>query len=513
MKVVIWLILGLLLNVLDAKEVNSDQVKVAYVYNFLKHTTWQNESKFSEYNLLVVSKNENLKNMFSMLSSRKLLEDKKIRVFFYDGGKPPQNLQAIYVDNENSPLYEKFFHDYESGNVLLISDDYKDKQKVMINLVQSGNLITFEINKPNLINRYLLVSPDLILLGGTEIDVAKLYKSSQNELKEQKETIADLNKKIKERNTELTEKISAIEVQKKGLIEQQAKIDSQNKIIAQQLQSINDQQDTIDSQQREADDIRKNIDQQKEKLSAGEKKIAEKEGVFKFLLKSHQQKQQDITRANEELAHLNQEIEKEKENLVEKEGVISTQKGVIGILLVLFAIIAVLIRHVLKQNGLLNALSQTDPLTGLYNRRVVMERISSEVQKYNRYETPLSILFMDVDHFKNINDSYGHDKGDRVLKLIGSLMHQHTRDTDVCVRWGGEEFMILAINTDLENSLKLAEHFRSIIENFDFHLGITVTVSIGVSAMQKGQEKEELIKAADKALYAAKAGGRNRISS
>ena len=100
-------------------------------------------------------------------------------------------------------------------------------------------------------------------------------------------------------------------------------------------------------------------------------------------------------------------------------------------MLVLFGIIAFLIRYVVKQNGLLNALSRTDPLTGLLNRRVLMERMDQEVQKYNRYQTPFSILFIDVDHFKMINDTFGHDKGDRVLKLIGSLMNQHTRSTDV----------------------------------------------------------------------------------
>ncbi len=380
----------------------------------------------------------------------------------------------------------------------------------MINLTQNGNMITFEINKPNLINRSLMISPDLILLGGTEIDVAKLYKSSQNELKEQKETISELNKKIKERNIELSEKISAIELQKQGLIEQQLKIDSQNGIIAQQLQSINDQQNTITSQQAEA--IHKNIDLQKEQLRIGEKQVTEKADAFTLLFKSHQDKQDEITKANEELEQLNIEIKKQNENLVKKEGVISTQKGVIAILLVLFAVIIVLVHRVVKQNGLLNALSQTDPLTGLYNRRVLMDKLHNEVQKYNRYETPLSILFMDVDHFKKINDTYGHDKGDRVLKLIASLMNQHTRDTDICVRWGGEEFMILAINTDLENSIKLAEHFRSIVEKFDFHLETNVTVSIGIASMQKAQDKEELIKLADNALYKAKASGRNCIS-
>lgn len=511
MRVFIWIILGLLLSTLNAKEISRDQVKTAYVYNFLKHTAWQNESKFSEYNLLVVSQNENLKNMFLMLSSRKLLKDKKIKVFFYSDGKLPKNLQAVYVDSENLPLYEKFFHDFESDNVLLISDDYKDKQKVMINLVQNGNMITFEINKPNLINRSLQISPDLILLGGTEIDVAKLYKSSQNELKEQKETVAELNKKIKEKNGELSEKINAIEIQKKGLLEQQAKINAQNTIITQQLQSIKSQENIIVSQQAEVNTIQENIKQQKEKLSIEEKKIAEKTDAFQYLLKSHEEKKQAILDANQELAQLNEEIEKQKQNLVEKEGVISTQKGVIAILLVLFGIIALLIRYVMKQNSLLNALSQTDPLTGLLNRRVLMEKMENEVQKYNRYETPFSILFIDVDHFKMINDQYGHDKGDRVLKLIGSLMNQHTRATDVCVRWGGEEFMVLAVNTDLDNGLKLAEHLRAMIENYDFEIGVTVTVSIGVATIENGQKKEDLIAKGDAALYVAKESGRNRI--
>ncbi|WP_298693662.1 YfiR/HmsC family protein [uncultured Sulfuricurvum sp.] len=511
MRIIIGLILGVLLGLSEAKEINSDQVKVAYVYNFLKHTTWQNEVKFTEYNLLVVSKNDNLKNMFSMLSSRKLLNDKKIKVYFYDGTKLPANLQAIYTDSENGALYEKFFREYESQNVLLISDEYKDKQKVMINLIRNGDMIAFEINKPNIINRSLQISPDLILLGGTEIDVAKLYKSSQNELKEQKETVAELNRKIKEKNGELAEKIAAIEIQKKGLIEQQSKIDAQNRIIAQQLQSINDQQNTIASQQTEVDTILKNIEVQKEKLQNEEKKIAEKEDVFKYLLKSHDEKQAAITQAKEELEQLNTQIARQKKNLVEKEGVISTQKGVIAILLVLFGVIAVLIRYVVKQNALLNALSQTDHLTGLYNRRVLLDRMENEIQKFTRYGTPFSMLFIDVDHFKTINDSYGHDKGDRVLKLIASLMNQHTRDTDVCVRWGGEEFMILAANTDLDKSLKLAENFRELVEAFDFHLDANVTISIGVAAIEPGQNKDELIKNADNALYMAKESGRNCV--
>jgi len=511
MRTLIWFILALLLSTLSAKEVNSDQVRVAYVYNFLKHTNWQNESQFQDYDLLVVSKNQNLKNMFLMLSSRKLLNDKKIKVSFYDGKKSPKNIQAIYVDSESAELYEKLFNEYESYNVLFISDEYKDKQKVMINLIPNGEIVGFELNKANIINRSLQVSPDLVLLGGSEIDVAKLYKSSQNELKEQKETVAGLSKKIKERNSELAEKIAAIELQKTELIAQESKIGLQNAMITKQLQAINDQKNTIISQQVEVDNIYKNIDKQKAKLLIEEQKIAEKEKILKTLLASHYAKQQEINNANKELERLNKEIVLQKKNLVQKEGIISTQRGAIGALLFLFSIIILLVLYVVKQNKLLNTLSQTDTLTGLLNRRALMEKINAEVLKYNRYAIPFSILFIDLDHFKMINDSYGHDKGDRVLKIIASLMNQHTRDTDICVRWGGEEFMILATNTDLDNAIKLGENFRSIIENYDFNLGRKVTVSIGVSTMKKGLDKDMLVKVADNALYIAKENGRNSI--
>lgn len=511
MRVFIWFFLALFLSTLSAKEVNSDQVKVAYVYNFLKHTNWQNESQFQDYELLVVSKNQNIKNMFLMLSSRKLLNDKKIKVTFYDGKKPSNNIQALYVDSDSSALYEKLFNEYESDDVLFISDEYKDKQKVMINLIPNGEIVGFEINKANILNRSLHVSPDLVLLGGTEIDVAKLYKTSQNELKEQKETVAGLNQKIKERNSELAEKTAALEFQKTELSAQQTKITLQNAMLAKQLQAINDQKNTISAQQLEVDEIHKNIDIQKEKLLVEEQKIAEKEKILSVLLASHQAKQQEINQAIDDLERLNQEIEMQKKRLIQKEGVISTQRGAIGGLLVLFTIIIVLVAYVIKQNKLLNALSQTDTLTGLLNRRVLMEKLNAEVLKFNRYATPFSILFIDVDHFKMINDSYGHDKGDRVLKIIASLMNQHTRDTDICIRWGGEEFMILATNTDLDNGVKLAENFRTIIENYDFHLGKKVTVSIGVSSMQNGLTAEGLIKTADNALYIAKENGRNSV--
>mgnify|MGYP003587167662 FL=1 len=161
--------------------------------------------------MLVVSKNETLNNMFSMLASRKQLKDKNLEVLIYDENKSYKNIQVVYVDSSFSEVYEKLFFEFEKQNALFISDEYKNQKQVMINLLKNEAKINFEINKANILNRSLEISPNLILLGGTQIDVAKLYKSSQDELKEQKETILSLNQRIKEKNSELISKIDSIE--------------------------------------------------------------------------------------------------------------------------------------------------------------------------------------------------------------------------------------------------------------------------------------------------------------
>lgn len=494
-----------------AKEVNVDQVKAAYVYNFLKHTNWPNESSLYQYHIAVVSKNENLKNMFLMLSSRKTLNDKKIKVTFYDGKSLPKDIQALYVDDQSAPLYDKFFNEYEKEDVLLISDGYKDKQKVMINLFENENMVTFEINKANILNRSLKVSPDLVLLGGSEIDVAKLYKSSQNELREQKETIAGLSKKIKESNEELAEKIASIEKQKHAMVEQQRKIDTQNSLIKEQLLSINEQKKTIVTQQNELEAIHQEIVVQKERLLAEEQTIKAKEAVLKQLANSTVSKQREIDEAQTELELLNREIETKNEKIVQKEGVISTQRGAIAVLSVLFGIIVILGWYVIKQNKMLHALSQTDPLTGLFNRWVFMERAALSLQEYDRYHHPFTLLLIDVDHFKSINDTYGHNDGDKVLRKIAELIRTKTRDTDLCVRWGGEEFMIIATHTDRDNGAALAKNLQQSVASYSFGIPTPVTISIGVASVMKGDSIESIVKAADTALYRAKEEGRNRV--
>ncbi|MDP1784823.1 MAG: GGDEF domain-containing protein, partial [Sulfuricurvum sp.] len=128
-----------------------------------------------------------------------------------------------------------------------------------------------------------------------------------------------------------------------------------------------------------------------------------------------------------------------------------------------------------------------------------------------RYERPLSVLLLDIDHFKLINDRFGHLIGDEVLKAFSALLSKQIRDSDVVARWGGEEFVILLPDTSLSSAIKMAEALRQRIEVNVFETVKNLTCSIGVAEFNPVEEADDLLQRADEKLYGAKNGGRNRI--
>lgn len=156
-----------------------------------------------------------------------------------------------------------------------------------------------------------------------------------------------------------------------------------------------------------------------------------------------------------------------------------------------------------------------DPLTSLYNRRYLDETLDREVARARREGHPLSVVMLDVDHFKMLNDSYGHPAGDEVLKALAKLLQTETRAEDVVSRWGGEEFLVLLPSMPLEKAQERAEYWRSRLEQHTFNFGnfsLSVTASFGVSGYpHHGKTPDELTRAADASLYRAKHNGRNRV--
>ncbi len=171
-----------------------------------------------------------------------------------------------------------------------------------------------------------------------------------------------------------------------------------------------------------------------------------------------------------------------------------------------------------RSNRLLMELAQTDPLTRLCNRRSLTEMLENEMNRCLRNLAPCSLIMCDIDHFKQVNDEYGHQAGDDVLVKVADLLREQLRPYDLAARYGGEEFCLVLPETNLPHATEVAERIRQEIQGYRFtgNLGtLKLTISLGVATISGHRElsQDELIRMADEALYLAKHNGRNRVET
>lgn len=159
----------------------------------------------------------------------------------------------------------------------------------------------------------------------------------------------------------------------------------------------------------------------------------------------------------------------------------------------------------------LEMLASTDPLTSLFNRRKFDELLAYEVERNQRYRINLSLIMCDIDHFKQINDKFGHAVGDQALVTFSNKITENIREVDIFARWGGEEFMILMPNVSIDNACSVAEKLRKIIANTNIKKVGALTASFGVTHYNNGDTVESFVKRVDEFLYQAKQQGRNTV--
>jgi diguanylate cyclase (GGDEF)-like protein len=160
------------------------------------------------------------------------------------------------------------------------------------------------------------------------------------------------------------------------------------------------------------------------------------------------------------------------------------------------------------------SVADKDPLTGLATRRYIDEELEGMLSRHETSGVPISVLFLDIDHFKRVNDNWGHAVGDDVLRAVSRLMVIHLRDSDTCVRYGGEELVAVLPNCDLESAVRTADRLRREIRDHawdSYGEELAVTASMGVATARPGESCADWLKRADTALYAAKNGGRDRV--
>ena len=172
-------------------------------------------------------------------------------------------------------------------------------------------------------------------------------------------------------------------------------------------------------------------------------------------------------------------------------------------------------QHILQDlNESLKIASTQDPLTGLFNRRLMLDRLQNEAALTKRRHNVFSVLMMDIDHFKKVNDTWGHHAGDNALRLIASALKMALRSSDICARWGGEEFLVLLPDTGADGGQEIANRLLIAIRGLripEMALDQNLTISIGLAQHQGDDDLGETLQRADRALYAAKAQGRDGI--
>ncbi|VXC43904.1 GGDEF domain-containing protein [Pseudomonas sp. 9Ag] len=162
----------------------------------------------------------------------------------------------------------------------------------------------------------------------------------------------------------------------------------------------------------------------------------------------------------------------------------------------------------------LASMATTDSLTGLFNRRHMIELAEKVLARHQRHPTNLTLMLMDIDHFKQVNDQYGHDMGDRVLQAVSDLLKQSMRDQDFIGRWGGEEFLAILPDTDFSHAGESAERIRKSVEELELYsddIRVCITLSIGITQYRADELLSDAIARADVALYESKSAGRNRV--
>ncbi|WP_029520109.1 GGDEF domain-containing protein [Persephonella sp. IF05-L8] len=181
----------------------------------------------------------------------------------------------------------------------------------------------------------------------------------------------------------------------------------------------------------------------------------------------------------------------------------------IGAYLIIMILAYIYENTLIKSYDKLSNLAMTDTLTGLYNRYYLFKKLKEEIEKAKKYGRPLCVIIFDIDNFKQINDKYGHDVGDAVLSMVARVVKKNIRDTDIVGRLGGEEFVIICPETDIQNGYIIADKIRKSISQINFG-DFQVTVSMGLACFS-GETAEQLLKKADIALYKAKNGGKDKV--
>ncbi|MCW8998405.1 MAG: YfiR/HmsC family protein [Kangiellaceae bacterium] len=495
-------------------ELNLFEAQAHYTYEVSKQLTWPNEDSLTQFNLAVIGNSSELIDAFkkrNQINIRgKFISIVEFNMEDFIAGQ----YSIVFVPYNKRSFNNKLYRDSE--NVLIVAEGRVKKSVQMVNLLVDNDRIKLKFNRENLIDKGFAVSANLLDFAGTRQDLSQ-------ELKEREVKLTQLLQDVSNKQEEL-EKVSS-----------ELKNNSQ-KLSAAQLQ-LQENNQKLTEYRNELNNLRKEIEYSKAEVAKNNQDIQRQE---QLLIKSRQELQQKA----KSVSQLQIDIEQNERILDEQENKLSMQRNMIetrdetideqrswlkanAFIIMLFIVMTIFLlkinslrrsanRELKSANNKLFELATTDGLTGLFNRRHFLEQAQKELLRNKRNNFTSVMLMMDIDHFKNVNDTYGHLMGDTVIKTVGDILLESMRKYDIVGRLGGEEYAMMLMDCDIKVAQDIAKRLCERIEQTEFSTNEytikNVTVSIGLSEVTESDVAIEysMIRS-DKALYQAKQAGRNQV--
>ncbi|MBA7640051.1 Sensor histidine kinase RcsC [subsurface metagenome] len=265
-------------SILSAQQLKRHEVVAAYIYNFAKNVQWENEHEITEFQFRFIGEDQRIISVLNKIAGSETLRDKTIKVTSSESIADIENIHLLFVGAARQDMLRSIFNEIEGENILLISDGYEDKRFIMINFVDMPDQkLHFEINRANIINQNLKIMPEMVFLGGTEVDVAKLYKESQDEVRSREQIIADLeqnladlNRQIEESSVEIIRQQTVIEDQDNEILRQRSQMDSEKKR----------QEDALSSQAKILEARDRQLSEQLEEIESRTATLEQQQGII-----------------------------------------------------------------------------------------------------------------------------------------------------------------------------------------------------------------------------------------
>ncbi|WP_196138644.1 YfiR/HmsC family protein [Aliikangiella sp. G2MR2-5] len=498
----------------DSLELNLSEAHAQYTIEITKHVNWPNDDEITSFVIAILGGEQRLFEAFEQ-SQNLTVRGKGFEIVEFDQADfDAGKYTTVFIGSrgrfKNSQLFES------SQNVLLIVEGRVSSQVQMFNLITENNRLKLEINRTNLAQRGFSVSTSLLEFAGSRQDLGE-------ELRERESKLNVLLSQVSKKEEDLSKLIKKLESNQKLLLKAQTQL-QQNELI-------------IKQKQNDLEALKTQIEESLSEVELSENALKEKRVELERMQKQVEAKEANIAKLQQNIeqnkAFLATQIEKikEQQNVIEnREQTIDEQRNWMAGILVVSIIFSLMIYGLLRSNNLRNRanlelkaaneklyqLATTDDLTGLYSRRYFFELAQKEFLRSQRNHFSAVFLMIDIDHFKSVNDTYGHPMGDEVIRRVANILQESLRKYDIAGRLGGEEFAMMLMDCDSEQAMEIAHRISDKVESekVAYHgASVGVTISVGLSQLKcEDTQVEQVIMRADKALYQAKKGGRNRVA-